>query len=94
MVLTRTNIYSADIVDNIHLKVPAQVSFILNLCNTKELVTELLWTMKVVISNYSAASRKDVSDIFQAIFFDSGSIAKHFKLSPTKVHYLITDGLA
>ena len=53
---------------------------------------EAMWAMKVASSNYSFASTAGIKELFSAMFPDS-PIASSMALSPTKVKYLISDGL-
>src|SRR6266516_1623330 len=54
---------------------------------------EILFTLKLVASNYSFSSYNDIGDICQVAFADS-EIAQHMKLGSTKVSYVIVHGLA
>lgn len=52
---------------------------------------ELIWALKTVSSNYSAASCDGISDIFNSMF--PGAMPAGFSLGRTKLSYLITDAL-
>lgn len=52
---------------------------------------ELIWALKSVSSNYSAASCDGISDIFNSMF--PGAMPAGFSRGRTKLSYLITDAL-
>jgi len=52
---------------------------------------ELIWSMKTVLCNYSAASCNDLFGIFKAMFGDGVPLC--FSLGRTKLSYLITEAL-
>ena len=60
-----------------------------------EVVTraEIRWALKVVMSNVSLNSCRQIADLFRSMFPDS-SIAKVFALSPSKCSYVICHGIA
>jgi len=62
--------------------------------SSRDLATkaELIWTMKTVISNMSAASSDGISQIFKSMFPES-FVNNSFSLNRTKLSYLITDSL-
>lgn len=57
------------------------------------LKAETLQALKVVNSNYSFSSTADDGDRFRAMFPDS-KIAKNYKMSKTKVSYVIKHGIS
>ena len=54
---------------------------------------EILFTLKSVVSNWSASSIDGMSQLFQCMFTDS-EIAKDFQLSRTKLTYITNFGIA
>ncbi|CAI6357860.1 unnamed protein product [Macrosiphum euphorbiae] len=72
---------------------PSTGAQVISLHSTRENAcrVELLWTMKVVASNYSASSCSDVPEIFNCMF--PGAVPKDFTLSRTKFRYLLTYAL-
>lgn len=62
--------------------------------SSRDLATkaELIWTMKSIISNMSAASSDRISQIFKSMFPES-FVNSSFSLNRTKLSYLITDSL-
>lgn len=54
---------------------------------------EILWALKCVQSHLSFRSNDGVSELFQAMFWDS-NIAKNYSCGRTKQSYLITFGIA
>lgn len=54
-------------------------------------ISELIWVMKSVCCNFSAASCRNIKDTFDAMF--PGGVSKDFSLSPKKMNYLMTDAL-
>lgn len=51
---------------------------------------EIIWTLKVVQSNYSGRSCENLGETFRAMF-QSNPISEHFSLGKFKVAYMITD---
>ena len=56
------------------------------------LKVEVLWLLKLVVSNFSFRSTDKVGDLFQAVFQDS-KIAAKFSLYQTKSSYVISEAL-
>ena len=54
---------------------------------------EIRWALKVVMSNLSLNSCKQIAYLFRSMFSDS-SIAKGLTLSPSKCSYVIFHGIA
>ena len=54
---------------------------------------EIMWTLKVLMSNHSFRSCEEKSSLFTAMFPDS-EITRHFSLGRNKVSYNLTYGLA
>ena len=54
---------------------------------------EILFTLKSIVSNWSANSIDGMSQLFQCMFTDS-EIAKDFQLSRTKLTYITNFGIA
>lgn len=52
---------------------------------------ELLWVLKVVLSDFSAASSDDIKNIFNAMF--PGEISSKFSMERTKLGYLLTEAI-
>ncbi|XP_046591733.1 uncharacterized protein LOC124293709 [Neodiprion lecontei] len=63
------------------------------LCNQldADMKAEIIWAIKNVHSNMSAASCDDLKEVFQAMF--PGAISEKFSLGRTKLGYLITEAL-
>ena len=51
---------------------------------------EIIWCLKNVASNMSAASTQGIVDVFKAMF---GTLPTDFSLSPTKLSYIISEAL-
>lgn len=64
------------------------------LINSREpaIRAEIIWTLKAVVSNYSANSCEDIANIFRTMF-PNEEFLKHFRLGRHKMSYLITDCL-
>ena len=60
---------------------------------TATLKAEMIWSLEVVMSNYSFNSCANKSDLF-AVMFEDSQIAQSFSLGSTKLSYNITFGLA
>lgn len=52
---------------------------------------ELLWVLKIVLSDFSAASSDDIKNIFNAMF--PGEISSKFSMGRTKVKYFLTEAI-
>ena len=70
-----------------------QLSIELMLKDSQKQKTEIVWTLKLVLSGYSNNSCADISKIFTCMFPDSKT-AKSFELCPTKLKYVINLGMA
>ena len=57
------------------------------------LKAEILWLLKLAVSNFSLRSTDKLGELFQTMFPD-GKIAAGFTLSQTKSSYVISHGLS
>ncbi|KAL8603538.1 hypothetical protein ACOMHN_052767 [Nucella lapillus] len=63
-------------------------------CTSSDVLkAEVLWTLNIVTSHYSAKSCQENSQLFEVMFPDS-QIAKGYKCGETKTSYLATFGIA
>lgn len=59
--------------------------------NNSRISAELIWAMKCIASNYSAASCDGIGDVFKSMF--PNSVPDDFSLSRTKFRYFVADAL-
>ena len=59
--------------------------------NKDVIKAEIIWTLKTVLSNYSANSCEGINSVFNVMF--QNEISEKFQLSRTKVSYLITEAI-
>ena len=60
---------------------------------TETLKSEIIWSLEVLMSDYSFRSCANKSNLF-AVMFEDSQIAQSFSLGSTKLSYNITFGLA
>ena len=75
------------------LLVVNQSSIELILKDSQKQKTEIVWTLKSVLSGYSNNSCADISKIFTCMFPDS-KITKSFEFGATKLKYVFNFGIA
>ena len=65
----------------------------LRVCDTDVLLSEILWTLHVILSHSSARSSVNMGDLFK-VMFPGHLAAEKFKCSRTKLGYLSAFGIA
>ena len=61
--------------------------------NTQTMNTEIIWTLKTVVSELSHNSNNDISNCFRAMFVNKAT-AEQFSLGRSRSTYVVKDNLS